>query len=326
LLAWSGFIFLGAIIAVAGSRLSHYGDAISERTGLSGSWIGLVLMATVTSLPELASGVGSIRIANSPDLAVGDVLGSCAFNLLLLALVDAAYRPVCMFTRASRGHALSVGYGSLMLGLVGFGLLSNGPIAAGMTILVGAIYFLALRAIFTFERREMLEPQVATILRYPDLTLKRAVSGYLVAAAFVVGAGLFLPSAAAAIGQTQGWSDSFVGTLFLAAATSLPELAVTLAAIRIGSLDMAIANLLGSNLFNMLVLTLDDLIYEGDLLQAASAANLSTILAALAMNGIVVTGLIYRPKGRPAHLVSWASLALVAIYVMNAAAMLSAGD
>lgn len=320
---WAAFVGLSGVIAVAGSRLSRYGDAIAEHTGLSGSWIGLILMATVTSLPELSTGIGSVRIAHAPDLAVGDVLGSCVFNLLLLAAVDAAHRPVCMFTQASQGHALSAGYGIVLLGLTGLGLLFPtswpAPGVGWSTVASGFVYVLALRTIFTFERRRLIEPAEPIIARRPELTLRRALAGYAVAAAAVVAAGLALPPAADALAQAMGWTDSFVGTLFLAAATSLPEAAVTLAAVRIGALDMAIANLLGSNLFNILVLGVDDVVYpEGPLLADAAPTHLASVLAALVMTGVVVAGLIYRPKSRPAGAVSWASVALIAVYLANA--------
>ena len=75
-------------IGCAGVRLTRLADAIGQKTGMSGSWVGLLLLATVTSLPELATGISAVTAAHAPDIAVGDVLGSTVFNLALLVMVD----------------------------------------------------------------------------------------------------------------------------------------------------------------------------------------------------------------------------------------------
>lgn len=323
LIVWTTFLLLAAVIAFAGYWLSRFGDVIAERTGLSGSWVGLILLATVTSLPELVTGISAVRVEGSPDLAVGDALGSCIFNLLLLCVVDFFYRPGCLFARAAEGHALSTGYSAVMLAIVGVNLLAPAAIpslpVSPATLLIVPIYVLALRNIFTYERRRLLEPPEPAILRHPGATLARAVTGYAVSAAAVVAAGVLLPGAALDLAAAMGWTSTFVGTLFLAAATSLPELVVTLSAVRMGALDMAIANLFGSNLFNMVVLAIDDVAYPGGpLLSHVSPAHSVTILTALLMTGIATVGLIYRPTARPARAVSWVSLALVAAYAINA--------
>lgn len=80
---WFEFTICVAVIGYAGTRLSRYGDVIAEKTGLSGSWIGLVLLATVTSLPELVTGITAVTLAQAPNIAIGDLLGSCVFNLLI---------------------------------------------------------------------------------------------------------------------------------------------------------------------------------------------------------------------------------------------------
>ncbi|MFN3522735.1 MAG: sodium:calcium antiporter [Phenylobacterium sp.] len=320
------FALLSAVIAVAGFWLSRFGDIIAERTGLSGSWIGLILMATVTSLPELATGLSAVTAAAAPNLAVGDALGSCVFNLLLFVAIDFFYRPQRMFTRASEGHVLTAGYSCILLGVVGLSVLAGPPAGGGAqppigpaTVVIAFVYLLAVRTTFTFERRRLMEPAEPSALRFPGVTLRRAATGYAASAACVVAAGIALPYAALDLAETMGWSRTFVGTLFLAISTSLPELVVTLFAVRRGALDMAIANLLGSNLFNMVVLALDDLAYPaGPLLGHVSTAHAATALAALAMNGVIVASLIYRPAGRPLGTVSWASVGLVAIYVVNA--------
>lgn len=93
MLLWIAFLVCTSVIVYAGSRLSKYGDIIAEKTGLGRTWIGVVLMASVTSLPELVTGISSVTYANVPDIAVGDILGSCVFNMLIISFLDALHRP-----------------------------------------------------------------------------------------------------------------------------------------------------------------------------------------------------------------------------------------
>lgn len=110
-----------------------------------------------------------------------------------------------------------------------------------------------------------------------------------------------------------------MGTLFVAFATSVPELVVTLAAVRLGALDMAIGNLLGSNLFDMLLVAIDDLFYTpGPILAEVSPAHAISAMSALVMTGLAIVGLYYRPRGRVLRTAGWVSLALFVIYLLNA--------
>ncbi len=101
---WFGFVVCTLSIVYSGTRLSKYGDIIAEKTGLGRAWIGVVLMASVTSLPELVTGISSVTYAGVPDIAVGDVLGSCVFNMLILTILDTMYQPAPISTKAHQGH------------------------------------------------------------------------------------------------------------------------------------------------------------------------------------------------------------------------------
>jgi cation:H+ antiporter len=140
------------------------------------------------------------------------------------------------------------------------------------------------------------------------------------AAVVVLAAGSWLPEVADKLATEWGLSPSFVGTVLMAIVTTLPEMAVTLGALRLGALDMAIGNLLGSNLFNVLILAVDDVFYvRGPLLADAASVHAGTAVTALVMTGLVIIGLVMRPQGRTLRAVSWVSVGLVATYVVNAA-------
>ena len=322
-LVWAEFALCAAVILVAGSALSRQGDVIAFKTGYSRTWVGLVLLATATSLPELFTGVSAVTVASAPNIAVGDALGSCIFNLVLLVLLDAMAREETIYRRVEAGHILSAGFGMILLAFVGASLVieretfSPSVWHIGLsTPIILLVYFVAMRALFVYQRRQI---PVKTVDPYPEISLKTATLRYLIAAAFVVAAGSWLPFVGLEIADAMGWRTTFVGTLIVAGATSLPELVVVLAALRIGAPDLAIASLLGSNLFDMLIIGIDDLAYtEGPLLSVASPSHAVTAFAAIVMSGIVVVALVYRPAMRLAGTIGWASLALLVVYLLSA--------
>ena len=334
-LAWLAFALCAVLIIFAGTFLSRYGDVIADKTGLGGTWIGLVMLATVTSLPELVTGISSVTLAGTPNIAVGDVLGSCVFNLLLLTLLDILQREESVFSRASRGHILSAGFGTILIGVAGFNLLlGNNPTATlnighvgFYSFVIIVIYAAAMRMVYRYERAEREAFTEEHAERYPGISLRVAVGRYAIAAAVVVGAGMFLPFVAKNLAIAMGWHTTFVGTLLVAAATSLPEAVVTISALRIGALDMAVSNLLGSNLFNILILAIDDILFlKGPILAHVSPLHGLSALSAIMMSGVVIVGLIYRPRARLLRFVSWAGLMLISIYIVNSLILYLRGE
>lgn len=102
--------------------------------------------------------------------------------------------------------------------------------------------------------------------------------------------------------------------MFLAAATSMPEVVVSVAAARMGAVDLAVGNLLGSNVFNVAILGLDDVLYAaGPLLESVSAAHVITVIAAMLMTAIAVIGVTYRAQHKRFRL-SWEAIAMLVIY------------
>lgn len=313
------FAACSAAILFAGVRLSRYGDVIAARTGMGGTWFGLVAMAAVTSLPELITGASSVVLFDVPDIAAGDAIGSCMFNLVIFAFLDVR-DPMPLTARIHQGHVLSGAFGILLLGLAalaiqwGAGAPAVGWVALHSLVFVAA-YAFAMRTIFAFERNRM--SQLATEVAGTDDTgtpLRRAAQLYAVNALVLVAAAAYLPSVGEALAAATGLAQSFVGSLFIAASTSLPEIVVSVAAARIGAIDMAAGNLFGSNLFNIAVLGVDDLFYvQGPLLAAVAPTHLISLTAAMMMSAMAIVGLTYRAQ-RKRHRVSWDALGILAIY------------
>jgi cation:H+ antiporter len=330
-LTWLQFALCAGLIGIAGYQLSRHGNVIALHTGLSGSWIGFALLATVTSLPELTTGITSVTVANAPNLAVGNALGSCVMNLVFLVVIDFFFRQELVWRRASQGHVLAAAFGVIMLGFTLVSLLmSQAKSSQGMAVTANAaqlgfglttpillaLYLVAMRTVFAYERDHSALQTVA--LDVPLPALRTAIARFAVAACVVTGAGIWLPFVATDLANAMDWNKSFVGSLFVALATTMPELAVTISALRMGALDMAIGNLLGSNLFNVMIISVDDFFYRpGPLLASVSPLHAVTAGSAITMTGLAMVGLFFKPGGRVLRVISWVSLGLVAMYLLN---------
>lgn len=314
-----------ALIGVAGFFLSRSADRLATALGWGRGWVGLALLATVTSLPELASGISAVTLVGAPNLAVGNALGACVVNLAFLVVVDTVQRRQPMFRAASPTHMLSAGLAVVMLGFVSLSLMTASRVPTLLHVGIYspallAFYLLALRRIFVHEQAARGAPQDAGPAPAGRPALRAEWLRFTAAAAVVLAAGTWLPSLASAIAAELGVSRTFAGTVLMAVVTALPEMAVTLSALRLGALDMAIGNLLGSNLFNLAILAVDDLFYtRGPLLAEVSPAHAATAATAITMTGLVIVGLVLRPQGRLLRVTSWTSLGLAAAYAVNTA-------
>ena len=320
-MVWAKFILCVLIIFFSGRAVARYGNIIAGKTGLGGVWTGLILLALVTSLPELFTGISAITLVGAPDLTIGNLFGANTFNLLNLALLDIAYQNGSLLRAVSSSHRLTA-WLSLILVLVAaasifisqFSTLGIGWIGWYTPIII-LLYLVFVRIIF---RREQHQPSHQEAERdYGEISLKRAYLYFAISAAFIIGAGTWLAIIGGEIDEVYGWGQSFVGSLFLGFTTTLPEITVSFAAMRMGAVDMAVANMIGSNLFNMTIISIDDLIYlKGSVLAAVSESHLITALVVMVMTAVFLAGLRFRP--RRLFRLSWCNMALIALFLLGA--------
>jgi len=287
-------------------------------------WIGVVLLALVTSLPELFTGISAITLVGAPDLTIGDLFGANAFNLLNLAMLDIAYHNGVLLRVASPSHRLT-GWFSLVLVLVAaVSIFISNPSSAmaigrswigWYTPLIILLYLVFMRVLFRSEQRQPSSQTAEPV--YRETSLNKTYLYFAIAAAFVIGAGIWLALIGKEIAGATGLGESFVGSIFLAFTTSLPEITVSFAAMRIGAVDMAMANMIGSNLFNMTIIPIDDLFYtQGPVLASVSESHLITASMVILMTGLFIAGLRFKPKRL--FRLSWWNCALIAFFFLGA--------
>jgi cation:H+ antiporter len=318
----AGFLVCAVIIIYSGTKLSFYGDKIADLTGMGKAWVGLILMASVTSLPELITGISSVAIVKAPDLAAGDIFGSCVFNLLILSVLDARIKqPLFLMVKSS--HIIAAIFGIILLTTAGMAIYLSDEIPSVLWIssfsfVLFGVYLVSIWGIFKYEHAALIEfpPLIIPQTHSHSAELKKVIGGYALHALIVIGAAIFLPYFGEHIAAYTGLGNSFFGTVFIAAATSLPELVVSLAALRMGSLDLAVGNLLGSNVFNMFILGIDDAFYrEGALFKDISSSHLLSVFVTIIMTAVVGLGLLFKPKKKQLWLLSLDTFIIALLYM-----------
>lgn len=321
-MVWAKFIACILIIFFSGRKIARYGDIIADKTGLGGVWIGLFVIALITSLPELFTGISAVTLIDAPDLTVGNLLGANAFNLLNLALLDITRQNTFLLAAASPTHRLTGWFSLILVLVVAVSIFVSSqfyfpPIGwiGWYTPIIILLYFVLARIIFLFERRQPSSQE--TELDSGEQSIGKVYLYFAIAAAFIIGAGIWLAVIGDEIAMATGWGQGFVGSLLLAFVTSLPEITVSFAAIRIGATDLAIANMIGSNLFNMTIIPVGDLLYlKGPILAAVSESHLITAFAVMVMTIIFIVGLRFKP--RRFFRLSWWNCALIALFLISA--------
>ena len=328
-LLWLQLAAAAAVILVTAHFMARSADVIAEKTGLGRSFVGVVLLATATSLPELGTGVSAIALFGEADLAAGDAFGSNLFNLLIIGLLDLFWRRGPILGHVTPTSALVGVLGILVISIAVVAMVLHGLTTATATWYVSPMSFISFATLLigmyliyraehgddsSSDPGEHQPPEPS----YAGESLARAFATYLVSAAVVVGAAVWLAYAGDALADEMGWEASFMGTQFLALSTSLPELAASFAALRLGAPELAITNVLGSNLFNMgFVLFLDDVAFTGGVLwSGVSGIHALTGVIAVIMTAIVIVGLLRSTPRKTRFPITPEGAAMILLYIV----------
>lgn len=332
-MALSVFWFSICVLAIlyAGTKLSYYGDKLADIMGWGKMWMGMILMAGVTSLPELVTGVSSIQLVDSPNMAVGNVIGSCAFNILILSLLDVSFPKRLPVTYvAQQGHVIAASFGIVLLCVVVFSIIQPSLLGSigwvgGDSLLFIFIYFFAIRAVYSYEKRPKEKKDVPVEEKLDKRYTKTfVISRYVFYALVVVVAAMFLPYYGEDVATYTGIGAGFFGTVFLAFSTSLPEIVVSIMAVRQGAVDMAVGNVLGSNVFNIFVLAINDFVYtKGPLLENINPDLLIPAVGTILITTIGIIGLIYKSRWKAVMAID--SFFILVVYILMMRVMLLSG-
>jgi len=256
------FLIAAVFVVFAGIGLAKYGDELAEKTGWGKLWVGTLLVATATSLPEVSVNVSAVWLENSPGLALGNVFGADMINVFVLAVVALIFGITHLFGNQGRDTQILILLGLVLVALAAAmglsGDLKLGPTSLG-GILILIVYIAGMRAVYRAGRTQM---QAADIPP-PAGSARGAWIGFGISVAVVIIAGRFLAGSADKIAEISGISASFIGVLLVSIVTTLPEASVTVTAALRKSYGIAMGNVYGSNAFNVTIFSLSDLFYPG---------------------------------------------------------------
>jgi cation:H+ antiporter len=298
-MVWIQFIMCAGVIIAAGARLTRDADLLSERLNLGKVWIGVVLLGVVTSLPEAIASITSVVTLNAPDLAVGNLIGSNNFNPLLIMMMDLMYRN-CAVTnqiKPSKSHDSAMIF-AIMLTALAIAMIGARNIPANVAIGPTDAGTCLILVFYTWGMWDLAgKGEVEPVVKESPISLGKLCASLFVSAILVVVSASWLASICDTIAVTTGWGRTFVGSILLACVTSLPEMVVTVAAIKISAFDLAIGNIFGSNMTNMFILFVTDLFYSpGPILSVVSPTHILTGCFSIGMTLIVMAGIRIRNK------------------------------
>jgi len=328
MLVWGKFILLLVLIYIFGTRASKSADNIAEIKGLAKAFMGVVMISAVTSFPELFTGISAVTAVKSTDIAMGEILGSCIFNIMIIALVELIFRKRNLYKLTGKINILPMGFSIIMITLLTLGV--SGVFKMKffniglMSFIIFGLYFAFMWIIFK-ERKQVEEPSESEEVKEVEVEEKgvkgnfsKEVILFILSSIIIIAVGWYLPYVGKELAVSMNWNDSFVGVIFLAFVTSFPELVVSIAAVRIGAVEMFIGNIAGSNLFNVAIIFIIDLALRGGtIFENISPGNQTVGIIAILMSFIVFFALVRHSSQKIFNFISINAIIIILLYIIN---------
>lgn len=318
MIAATGTLIAAAfVLIIAAVGLTKAADSIAEWTGIGRIWIGVVLVAGATSLPEAAVDVSAVRVS-APDIAAGDLFGSSMANMLILAIVDLWPPGRRLLRGAALDHALAACFAILLNAMAAVSVLlrpSHEVFGFSLgSIMILAVYLAGIRVVYrqTMNSRDV---PLITAARTGDPVPRASIVRFALSALTILVVAPFFAGAAKDLAELSGLSSTFVGTFLVGLSTSVPELVSSLAAVKMGAFDLAVGNLFGSNAFNMVVFFAMDAASPTPIFAALDATHGVTALFAIVLMALGTAAIVYRAELRY-RMIEPDSLLMVAVYVV----------
>lgn len=320
-------IFIVAALAVwlAGTRLARYANEIGERTGTGSEFLGVLLLGGVTSLPEFAVAT-TATLQGTPELSVNDVLGSASVNILVLAVADAVSgRRALTSIQGSPLVMLQGVLGILLFALTALPALTGDVILLGMgawTWAMLAAFICAIRLMTNSNVKHAWQPRgkkppnkEGNEAEGEQSSMRRLILSTCTVGAVILVGGFLLARTGEGLAEQTGLGTSFFGVVFLAFATSLPEWSTVIESTRLGRYEMAISDILGTNLFNVAIIVFVDALHpKGPILLEGGNFPAVGALLAMVLTTFFLVGMLER-RDRTVLRMGWDSIAVIVGYI-----------
>lgn len=321
------FLAATAVVALAGVRLTNEADRLADRTGLGEAVFGGILLGAATSLSGTVTSV-TAALDGLPSLAVSNAVGGITAQTAFLVFADMIYRKVNLeHAAADANNMLMAAMLVLMLSLPLGAAYAPAVTVLGIhpvSILLFAVYLFGARTAVALRHKPMWQPHRTVDTRADDPDEEEAnrrplwvmLITFIALSLLLALSGFAIARSGAVISGQLGISQTVVGALMTAVATSLPELVTTLAAVRRGALQLAVGGIIGGNTFDVLFLSLSDTAYrDGSIYHAMTEADGLMIVGAIVITAILLMGLVMRERRG----IGFEGLAILAAYLGLAA-------
>ena len=312
-------IFLASAVAVVflGSYLAKYGDALASLTGWGRLFVGTILVALATSLPEVSNNITAVRIDN-PQLALGDVLGSNMINMLTLGMVALLFGGKRFLQRVAPEQGYLILLAAVLTALaVLFAAFKTGVHVwqVGISsIIILVVYLIGMWIVY--NRRPSADGDEEA--HDGGMTLRHAWLMFILVSVGVIVSGVLLAQSVDRIAHVTGVSSGVLGILAVALVTSMPEISATIAAARLGAADLGFAGVYGSCVFNITILAYADFFYRKGVVVNSSDTE-HYIAGAIAVGLIVWGGLLLWGRNRLPQPIMFGGLALMLMVTIGGA-------
>ncbi len=295
------YAILATSVVLLSIKAAKYVDLIDKTTNISGAFIGGVLLSAVTSLPELLTSIAATVWLNNPGLSLGNILGSNIFNLAILSILILFGVKAFKNAKVSKSHTNTTIFTLIIYIVIIFNMFNifnfNILTISFTSLIILMLYVLGVKYMASSDNEPSLENSEESAITI-DLTLKQIIFRFIITSIGLVISSIFITYATDIISVKLNLGTGLAGALFLGIATSLPEVTSCISLVKIKNYNVTIGNVVGSNLFNFVILFIADVLYLGEgiynfseyqtrnLLYFGAIATILTIIILMAKNRI----------------------------------------
>ena len=283
------FLLLAFLTVILSIKLSYYGDKITKQTKVGAAFVGGLLIASITSLPEFVTSVSAVIIDNAA-LSFGDIVGSNMFNVFILAVYNIYFFKKDVFKNTSRKYIfecliLITDYIFIVLG-------TNNIFINFVTFFLFCAYLIYMISVLKNKDEESNEE--------PDQKVNYVFIKFILTAVIMVFLSIMLTKEADKIAHMYpSFSSSSIGAMLLGITTSLPEVVTTFSLLKLGNFNMAASNMLGSNIFNFLVLAISDIfVKESHIYSYSDSYTMMYVVGGIVTTFLLVISLILKKNNK----------------------------
>lgn len=270
------YIVVASLVVFCSIKASKYIDMLDKTTKLSGAFLGGVLLSAVTSLPELFTSISAVSLLGKPSLCIGNILGSDLFNITVLSLAALCCIKHFSKARISKGNILV----TVFVLLIYIALLLNMFNILNFEIATVNIVSIAVVLLYAFGVRYLASDNSGSSKEDEEVKLstKQIVVRFTLSSVAIVILSILMTYITDDLATKYNIGAGLAGAIFLGVATSLPEVSSTIALIRMRNFNIAVGNIVGSNLFNFLILCVADILCFGQSVYDYSDAKVVGLL------------------------------------------------